>query len=118
MDPPRVRSHGHRGYDLCRRITVPARIVVTGSEGALENVGDVRVVLRRPGEEPRHFDFDRPDGDGHNQAMVAWAGAVRDAVAGRTQITPSFADGVACMRVMERWRVHPATPLGETTAGH
>ncbi len=42
--------------------TTPARIVVTGTEGTLENVGDVRVVLRRQGEETRHFEFDRPDG--------------------------------------------------------
>ncbi len=95
-------------------ITTPARIVLTGSEGALENVGDVRVVLRRPGEEPRHFDFDRPDGDGHNQAMVAWAGTVREAVTGGGQIAPSFADGVACMRIMERWRARPPQPLRDT----
>ena len=98
-------------------VTTPARIVVTGSEGALENVGDVRVVLRRAGEKPQQFDFDRPDGDSHNQAMVAWAGAVRDAVTGGSQITPSFADGVACMRVMEQWRDQPPVPLDEPTGG-
>lgn len=92
-------------------VTTPARIVVTGSEGALENVGDVRLVLRRPGEPPEQIDFDRPEGDGHNQAMVAWAGAVRKAVTAATQVTPSFADGVACMRVMEQWRAQPPVPL-------
>jgi predicted dehydrogenase len=98
-------------------VTIPARIVVTGSEGALENVGDVRVVLRRPGEAPRQFNFDRPEGDGHNQAMVAWAGAVREAVTEGKQVSPSFADGVACMRVMERWRSQPPVPLGVATGG-
>lgn len=93
-------------------VTTPARIVVTGSEGALENVGDVRVTLRRPGDPPQQFDFDRPDGDGHNQAMVAWAVVVREAVMGGNQVTPSFADGVACMRVMEQWRAEPPVPLG------
>ncbi len=88
-------------------VTVPARIVVTGSEGALENVGDVRVVLRRPGEAPEQFDFEPGAGDGHHRAMVEWAGAVRDAVTGGSQISPSFADGVACMRVMEQWRARP-----------
>jgi predicted dehydrogenase len=93
-------------------VTTPARIVVTGSEGALENVGDVRVVLRRPGEKSQRFEFDRPEGDGHHQAMVAWAGAIRDAVSGGGQATPSFADGVACMRVMEQWRARPPVPVG------
>ncbi len=94
--------------------TVPARIVVTGTEGALENVGDVRVVLRRPGEETQHFEFDRPDGDGHHQAMVAWARVIRDAVTGQDQVAPSFADGVACMRVMEQWRSIPPQPVGDS----
>jgi hypothetical protein len=95
--------------------SVPARIVVTGSEGAIENVGDVRVVLRRPGEAPEQFDFEPEPGDGHHQAMVAWAGAVRDAVTGGSQITPSFVDGVACMRVMEQWRARP--PAGPDGTG-
>ena len=58
----------------------PARIVITGSEGALESVGDVRVVSARTGEAPQEFTFERPEGDSHNQAMVTWAGRVRDAV--------------------------------------
>jgi predicted dehydrogenase len=95
-------------------VTLPARIVVTGSEGALENVGDVRVVLRRPGETPEQFDFEQGPGDGHNRAMVAWAGAIRGAVTGGTQTTPSFADGVACMRVMEQWRARPPIGTGVT----
>ncbi len=98
-------------------VTVPARIVVTGSEGALENVGDVRVVLRRQGEKPEQFEFERPGGDSHNQAMVAWAGAVRDAVSSGVQISPSFADGVACMRVMAQWRAQPPTARDGATLG-
>ena len=92
--------------------TTPARIVVTGSEGALENVADVRVVLRRAGEAPEELSFDRPEGDSHNQAMVAWAGLVREAVAKGDQVAPSFVDGVACMRVMEQWRAEPPVPIG------
>ena len=93
----------------------PARIVITGSEGALESVGDVRVVLRRTGEAPQEFTFERPEGDSHNQAMVTWAGRVRDAVTNGDQVAPSFADGVACMRVMEQWRVDPPVRLGIPT---
>jgi predicted dehydrogenase len=97
-------------------VTTPARITVTGSEGSVENVGDVKLVLRRPGEKPRHFEFDRPDGDGHHQAMVTWAGEVRDAVTGGDLVGPSFADGVACMRVMEQWRAQPPVPIGTASA--
>jgi len=98
-------------------VTSPARIVVTGSEGSVENVGDVKLVLRRPGETPRHLEFERPAGDGHHQAMVSWAGEVRDAVADGDLAAPSFADGVACMRVMERWRAQPPVPIGSPSAG-
>ena len=91
-------------------VNIPARIVITGTEGALENVGDVRVVLRRAGESPQTIEFDRPDGDGHNQAMVAWAKVVRDAVTGATQTAPSFADGAATMQVMEQWRAEAPVP--------
>jgi predicted dehydrogenase len=97
--------------------TTPARITVIGSEGSVENVGDVRLVLRRPGEEPRRFEFDRPDGDGHHQAMVTWAGEVRDAVTGGDLIGPSFADGVACMRVMDQWRAQPPVPIVTASTG-
>ncbi len=97
--------------------TTPARIVVTGSEGALENVADVRVVLRRAGEAPEEFTFDRPEGDSHNQAMVTWAGLVRDAVTKGDQVAPSFVDGVACMRVMEQWRAEPPVPIGTAAVG-
>jgi predicted dehydrogenase len=96
-------------------VTTPARIMVTGSEGALENVGDVRLVLRRVGEPTEQFDFARPEGDGHHEAMVAWAGVVRDAVTGDAPAAPTFADGVACMRVMEQWRVGP--PAGRSRRG-
>ncbi len=76
---------------------------------------DVRVVLRRTGEAPQEFTFERPEGDSHNQAMVTWAGRVRDAVTNGDQVAPSFADGVACMRVMEQWRVEPPVRLGTPT---
>ena len=67
----------------------------------------------------QQFDFDRPDGDGHNQAMVAWAGTVREAVTSGNQISPSFADGVACMRVMDQWRAEPPpVPTGRDPGQH
>ena len=87
----------------------PPRIVILGSAGAIENVGDARVVLRRDDGSREELDFPRSSGDSHRVAMEAWAAAVRDAVTGGVPITPSFADGVACMRVMEQWRAVPPT---------
>ena len=92
-------------------VALPPRIVITGSAGSLENVGDARVVLRRDDGSREELDFPRPSGDSHGVAMEAWASAVVGAVTGGATITPSFADGVACMRVMEQWRVVPPTVL-------
>jgi predicted dehydrogenase len=43
-------------------------------------------------------------GDRHHAGMAAWAVALRDAVRDRHQIAPSFADGLACDRVLDRLR--------------
>jgi predicted dehydrogenase len=83
---------------------LPPRIVVTGSEGALEDVGDARVVLHRSDGTREQFDFAPGPGDPHAVAMEAWAATIAEAVLTGVQVAPSFADGVACMRVMEQWR--------------
>jgi predicted dehydrogenase len=88
------------------------RIVVTGSDGAIENVGDARLVLRHRDQLREEIDFPPGTGDSHHAAMKAWAAEVRDAVLDGNQITPSFADGVACMRVMDQWRAQPPAPVG------
>jgi len=92
--------------------SIAPRIVITGSEGVIENVGDVRVVLRQADGGREAFDFESATGDSHNTAMGGWAVAIRDAVMQGTQIAPSFADGLACMRVMDAWRADPPTPVG------
>ncbi len=86
------------------------RIVVTGTEGVIENTGDVRVVLHKQDGTKEPFEFDSPAGDPHNAAMNAWTTAIRDAVMGGHQVSPSFADGLACMEVMEQWRAAPPSP--------
>jgi predicted dehydrogenase len=93
-------------------VPMAPRIVVTGSDGAIENVGDARLVIRHRDQDRQQIDFQSGTGDSHHAAMTAWAAEVRDAVTGDRQIAPSFADGVACMRVMEQWRAVPPTPLG------
>ena len=92
-------------------VPTPPRIVVTGSTGVIENVGDARVVLRRHDGTREELEFPRPSGDSHGAAMEAWAAAVAAAVAAGDPIAPSFADGVACMRVMEQWRAAPPTVI-------
>ena len=91
-------------------VSLTPRIVIIGSEGAIENIGDARVVLHKGDGTKEQIEFPPPDGDAHNVAMTAWAAAVRDAVIAGHQVSPSFADGLACMRVMEQWRSAPPAP--------
>src|SRR6185437_4620432 len=93
-------------------VPLPPRITVTGSEGAIENTADVRLVLQRADGSRQQFDFAAPTGDPHETAMTAWAREIWRAVAGGQQVTPSFDDGLACARVMDQWRSRPATIVG------
>lgn len=92
-------------------VSVTPRIVITGTEGAIENVADARLVLHHGDGTKEHFEFTPSGGDPHHVAMTAWAAAIRDAVAAGRQVRPSFADGLACMQVMEQWRAQPPTPV-------
>jgi predicted dehydrogenase len=80
------------------------RIVVTGSKGVLELVGDQNVTWRRADGTREDFSEIRAeaDGDPHLVPMRRWAELVRDAVRGCEPIAPSFADGLACRRVLDR----------------
>jgi predicted dehydrogenase len=86
-------------------VNLPARLVVTGTEGVLEDVGDERLTLHRPGAAPERIDvpgLDDDRADRHVLPMLRWAEVVRDAVAAGTPVAPSFADGLACRRVLDR----------------
>ncbi len=86
---------------------VTPRIVVVGTDGAIENIGDARVVVHRRDARPETQEFPPRTGDSHSVAMAAWAAAMRAAVLEGAPVGPSFRDGVACMRVMEQWRKDP-----------
>ncbi len=86
-------------------VSLVPRIVVLGSEGTIENIGDARVVVRRNDGSTEQLEFEPRGGDPHNEAMTAWATAIRDSVLSGEPIGPSFADGLACMEVMEQWRL-------------
>ena len=85
-------------------ISLPPRITVTGSEGAIENTADVRVVLQRVDGTRAQFDFPPSSGDPHETAMTGWAREIWRAVLEGRQVTPSFDDGLACSRIMDLFR--------------
>ena len=85
-------------------VNVMPRITVFGTEGVAELVGATELHVRRAGEPPTVQTFAPFDGDPHLPAMRPWAKLVREAVESRRQIAPSFADGVACARVMDLLR--------------
>jgi predicted dehydrogenase len=93
-------------------VSLPPRITVTGSEGAIENTADVRLVLQRVDGSREQFEFEPPPGDPHETAMTAWAFEIWRAVVEGRQVTPSFDDGVACARVMEQFRSAVPMVLG------
>jgi predicted dehydrogenase len=78
------------------------RIVVRGSEGVIEVVADAKVVCRRAdGTRDEFVPTERAD-DPHLVPMRRWAEVVRDAVHNGEPVIPSFADGLACRRVLDR----------------
>lgn len=87
-------------------VSLPQRIVLLGSEGALEMTGDLDLVLRRPGEADRTFAFDPPTGDPHLPALLPWLTQVRDALQDGRQIGPNFDDGLATAQAMDQLRTH------------
>jgi predicted dehydrogenase len=93
-------------------VSLPPRITVAGSDGAIENTADVRIVLQRVDGTREQFEFEPPPGDPHETAMTAWAFEIWRAVMEGRQVTPSFDDGVACARVMDQFRSALPTVLG------
>ncbi len=100
-------------------VSLVPRIAIAGSDGVLENVGDRRLVLWRPdgtrddvmpastdaggGSDGGGAGGDRSvGGDRHALPMHRWAAAIREAVETGRPTTPSFLDGLACRRVLDR----------------
>jgi predicted dehydrogenase len=86
----------------------PNRVTVIGSEGVLELTNDnpreedARIVLHGPDGPKELFTFQQ--GDTYLTQMREWAQMVRDSVrsGGAEPDAPTFADGLACSRVMDR----------------
>lgn len=88
-------------------VSLPQRVHILGSEGALELVGDLELVLRRPDVKSERFSVAPPEGDGHEPGLGPWIADVAQALRSQTQITPSFDDGLAAAVVMDSLRAHP-----------
>ena len=93
-------------------VPLPPRQALLGSEGVLENVGDVKLSLRRADGSREEFDFEPSREDPHLIAMKGWARVVWEAVDEGRQIEPSFEDGLACARVMDALRAEVPQPIG------
>jgi len=88
-------------------VSLPPRIVVVGDEGVVESVADSRLIVRRAdGTREETEDTSPAGGDRHTEPMRRWAGVVRDAVreCAAPAGVPTFADGLACVRVLDRLR--------------
>ena len=83
--------------------TVAHRIVITGSDGVVEIVADTKVVAKLADGTRDEFVPDETAADPHLVPMRQWAERVRDAVRDGEPPTPSFADGLACRRVLDRF---------------
>jgi predicted dehydrogenase len=85
-------------------VSFPQRIVVTGSEGALELVDERTLTLRRPRQDDIVETIAPPEGDVHMGGLMPWLAAVRESLRTGRQIQPSFDDGVATAEVMDAMR--------------
>jgi predicted dehydrogenase len=87
-------------------VDLAPRLVITGDEGVLECIADQRIVLRRLDD--RREEHQRPptEGDPHTEPMRRWAAKVRNAVEDGEwgPDVPTFADGLACSRVLDAFR--------------
>jgi predicted dehydrogenase len=83
---------------------VPTRLTVIGGDGVLELTGNQRIIRYDADGVRDQLNLDQP-GDLMLQ-MRQWAAVIRDAVRrqGSESGTPTFADGLACARVMDRLR--------------
>jgi len=86
-------------------VTLPPTTVVIGTDGVLETEADQRITLHTA-DGREDVGPDLGSSDPYRRPMQLWAGVVRDAVrrGAVDDATPTFADGLACARVMDRLR--------------
>jgi predicted dehydrogenase len=87
-------------------VTLPQRMLVLGTKGMIETEGDHLLVLETEDGIRQELDPNPHGGDLYKMPMQRWAEAVRDSVL-RGEVRgelASFADGLACARVMDQLR--------------
>lgn len=91
-------------------VNMAPRVTVLGSDGAIEWVAEARITIRGPDGRKEEIDLPPPsERDPHLEPMRRWAEIVRDAVHEARRIEPSFADGAACDRVLDKLRAGTRT---------
>jgi predicted dehydrogenase len=82
-------------------VTLPQRMVVLGSEGTIELIDEDRLTLHKPGAEPLAIHCAEEASNGAWPALFNWIASIEQALVTRTQITPSFDDGLATAEVLD-----------------
>ena len=93
-------------HDTAFAAALPAapRATLMGSEGSIELIGDTRLVVRRAGAESETIEFPPAPPKAPPPALSTFLGKVAEALRTGTRITPSFDDGLAVARAMDRLR--------------
>jgi hypothetical protein len=106
-------------------VPMPRRMIVMGSEAALELVGETKLTLRRAPAEDRSISrverlrrsqvdaevelimqLPPPAGEPHRPMLIPWLAKVKEALSGRRQISPSFDDGVAISEALQKLKTN------------
>jgi predicted dehydrogenase len=90
-------------------VDLPLSMQLLGSEGAISISGDVLIVLR-PGAPAETIDLSPKPGEPGFPAVPLWLAKVKEALQHGRQITPSFDDGVAVAKVMDRLKAAVVRP--------
>jgi predicted dehydrogenase len=85
-------------------VPLTPRTVLIGSSGSAELLGDAKLVIRRPREEPETHEFAPPVKGEPEPALVEFFGRVANTLSTGDPIRPSFDDGVAVAETMDRLR--------------
>ncbi len=108
----------------CSAVPIPSRVTIMGSAGAIEVIGDTRLVLRRvvdveglsaeerikrgllAGEGDEVIEFNPAPGEAHEPSLLPWFTRIKAALESGEQIRPSFDDGVAIAEAMDMLRAN------------
>lgn len=85
-------------------MTVPSVLTVFGDAGVIQTTDASDLAVIRPGEDPERHTCAIDPVDPHQPSLGSWLGTMCAAVTGGRQIAPNFADGAACVEVVDALR--------------